>query len=92
MRYLIEFKIREPVEENAKRVQAINDERESAGKGFMARGILKNRWYAISDNATIIQIVETDEPQLIAEWVEAYWRVIKHKITIIMTPEEYRGE
>jgi hypothetical protein len=92
MRYLIEFKIREPVAENLKRTLEINDEREKAGKGFVARGILKNRWYGITEGTKIIQIVETDDPSLISEWVEAYWRVVKHKITLIMTPEEYMGE
>jgi len=92
MRYLIEFTMREPVDEMGKLIMETNNAREEAGKGFVAQGILKDRWYGISEDVSIIQVVETDEPQLIAEWVEAYRRFVKHKIKIIMTPEEYTGE
>jgi len=32
--------------------------REEAGKGFVVRGILKDRWYGISEDVSIIHVVE----------------------------------
>ncbi len=92
MRYLIEQKVREPVRENEKVMWEINDAREEAGKGFIARGILKHRWHSVSDGETTYQVIETDDPSILSEWAEAYRNVKKFKISIIMTSEEYKGE
>jgi hypothetical protein len=89
MKYLIEFKIREPLKENWDRVMEINNERESAGKGFVANNRLIGRWFSVAEGLKVIQIVEIEEPSILAEWIEAYRNAIKFKIEPIMTGEEY---
>jgi len=89
MKYLIEFEIREPLEENWERVLEINNDRESSGKGFVANNRLIERWFSVSEGLKVIQVVEIEEPSILADWVEVYRNVIKFKISPVMTPEEY---
>jgi hypothetical protein len=89
MKYLIEFKIKEPVEENWNRIMEINNKRESEGKGFVANNRLIGRWFSVAEGLKVIQIVEIEEPSILAEWVEAYRVAVKFKVSPIMTAEEY---
>ena len=89
MKYLIEFEIREPLEENWERVLEINTERERSGKGFVANNRLFGRWFSVAEGLKVIQVVEIDEPSILADWVESYRNVIKFRISPVMTAEEY---
>jgi hypothetical protein len=89
MKYMMSLKPRKPVEENWNRALEINDEREKKGEGFVANNRLVARYVLLSE-FKIIQIVDAEDPSIIAKWTEAYRNVLKYKISPIMTIEEYQ--
>ena len=88
MKYVIFMEIKEPVEENLKRMFEIEGEREKKGETFGAQKELIANYYLLSEYKAFM-IVDVEDVSRIAKWVAAYSPVMQYKISPIMTREEY---
>jgi len=87
MKYVIFWKLKEPVEENLKKIDEIEKARIERGEALSQKGESLAEYYLLSEHKAFI-IVDTDETS-IAKWIASYGPVLKYKISPIMTREEW---
>ena len=82
MKYLIMMELREPIEENMRKVFEIENERNSKGIDLSDVTIFPEHQF-LSENKRFM-IVETDDPTRIAKWEVDYLTVLKYKVIPII--------
>ena len=82
LKYLIMMELREPIEENMRKVFEIDNERRSKGIAFGDETVFPEHQF-LSENKRFM-IVETDDPTRIAKWEVDYVTVLKYKVIPII--------
>ncbi len=70
MKYMITWEVREPVDENRKRVLEIENERKIKGETWTEDDFVLSTHFILSEGKGL-QIVDTDDSKL-AKWIAAY--------------------
>jgi hypothetical protein len=83
LKYLIMFELREPIEENVRKVFEIEKERRSKGITFLDDATVFPEHQFLSEEKRFM-IVETDDPMRIAKWEVDYMTVLKYKVIPII--------
>jgi len=87
MKYMITWEVREPVEENRKRVLEIENERKIKGETWTEDDYVLRTHFILSEGKGL-QIVDTDDSKL-AKWIVAYSPVHRIKILPLLSREEF---
>ena len=83
MKYLVEFWPKEPVEENTKKVYAIEAERRKKGEAFS-----DSEMYYLQAEPKVIMIVDTD-PEKITKWCKQYIAVMDYKTSPLIKRSDF---
>ena len=87
MKYMITWEVREPVDENRKRVLEIENERKIKGETWTEDDYVLRTHFILSEGKGL-QIVDTEDSKL-AKWIIAYSPVYRIKISPILSREEF---
>jgi nicotinamide riboside kinase len=83
MKYLVEFWPKEPIEENTKKVYAIESERQKKGEAFG-----DSEMYYLQAEPKVIMIVDTDSVK-ITKWCKAYNAVMDWKVSPLIKRSDF---
>ena len=88
MKYLIIHEIRDPFEDNAKKMYAIERERAEKGEGFAEEEKITPIYFPINLPPKGYRIVDC-EPEKVMKWVKAYRGILNAEIISVGTREEW---
>ena len=90
MKYVIYGELKEPYEENWKKLLEIEKGRKERGEMFDQTGRMIGQ-YAFLEGNKSFQIIETDDVSSIVKWTQAYGSVVKNlKVIPVLTRKEWQ--